>query len=286
MPEGDTIFRTAQALHRALAAGTVTRFETAYAHLARVDTDRPIVGRTIESVTAHGKHLLIRFSGDLVLRTHMRMSGRWHVYRPGERWRAPARAVRIVIGTAAAVAIALDVVDAGFIDGRRLARVAPLADLGPDLLAERFDEGDAAARLRACGAREIGEVLLDQRVLAGAGNVFKSEVLFVCGVHPRWHAGALTDDQARAIVRTARRLLRANVAAPPATAGAMRRTTGRLNPAERLWVYGRRGRPCRRCGSPIASDKQGVAARSTFWCPRCQPPTNAGRPLTPPPRPG
>jgi endonuclease-8 len=280
VPEGDTIHRTAQALHRALIGGTVTRFESAYPHLNRVDTDAPVVGRTIDAVTAHGKHLLVHFSGALVLRTHMRMSGRWHVYRPGERWRAPSWAVRIVIGTAQAVAVALDVVDAEFRDTRRAPRTDVLADLGPDLLSGHFDEDEAVRRLQARGEMEIADALLDQRVMAGVGNVFKSEILFVSGIHPRAGVRSLDEEALRTSVRAARRLLLANAGRPANPRAGYRNTTGRLNPAERLWVYGRRGRPCLRCGTPVASAKQGVGARTTFWCPQCQP-QGAPRPPEP-----
>lgn len=274
MPEGDTIHRTADVLSRALAGRLVTAFETAYAHLARVNDDQRIVGRRVEAVRAAGKHLLIELGGGLVLRTHMRMSGRWHVYRRGEPWRGPDAAVRIVIGTEEFVAVAFDVIDAEFITPASLAGHRVLAQLGPDLLDPSFAEIEAIGNLRACGDRPVGEALLDQRVMAGVGNVFKSEILFVCGVHP-WTATSALDDAALArVVRTGRRLLQVN--APDWSRAAIgpptgRRTTGRLNPAERLWVYGRRGRPCLRCGSPVAAAKQGTAARITFWCPHCQP---------------
>ena len=275
MPEGDTIHRTAAALHRALAGHIVTAFETARAHLARMDDDEPIVGRRVEAVRAAGKHLLVEFSDDLVLRTHMRMSGRWHLYRHGERWRGPDAAVRVVIATAQFVAVAFDVVDAELVRATALARHRALARLGPDLLDPSFVEADAIANVRACGDRPIGEVLLDQRVMAGVGNVFKSEILFVVGIHPGAMASSLDEDAVVKLVRTARRLLQVNASnGPNAGSGpfaARRRTTGRLNPAERLWVYGRSRRPCFRCGSPIAAAKQGVAARTTYWCPRCQP---------------
>lgn len=274
MPEGDTIRRTADALACALTGGVVTAFETAYAHLARVDDDQPIAGRRVERVRAVGKHLLIEFSGGLVLRTHMRMSGRWHVYRHGERRRGPDAAVRIVIATPEYVAVAFDVVDAELVPSASLARVGPLAHLGPDLLDASFAEATAIANLRASGDRPIGEALLDQRVMAGVGNVFQSEILFVCGIHPWTVASALAEADAAKVVRTARRLLRLNAGVGANAPGGLlvgRRTTGRLNPAERLWVYGRRGRPCFRCGSPIEAGKQGLAARTTFWCPRCQP---------------
>jgi len=274
MPEGDTIRRIADALGRALAGRVVTAFETAYAHLARVDDDQPVAGRRVERVRAVGKHLLIEFSGGLVLRTHMRMSGRWHLYRHGERWRGSNAAIRIVIATPEYVAVAFDVVDAELVPSASLARVGPLPHLGPDLLDAAFAEAQAIANLRACGDRPMGDVLLDQRVMAGVGNVFKSEILFVCGVHPWTTARALDEDAVVKVVRTARRLLRLNAGVGASATGgrlAGRRTTGRLNPAEQLWVYGRRGRPCFRCGSTIESGKQGAAARTTYWCPVCQP---------------
>ena len=135
MPEGDTIFRAARTLHRALAGSPVTRFESAFPALNRIDDDRPLAGRTIESVAARGKHLLMTFSGDLVLRTHMRMHGSWHIYRSGERWQRPARDMRIVVETARFVAVGFNVPVAEFLSGRELSRHPQLGALGPDLLA-------------------------------------------------------------------------------------------------------------------------------------------------------
>ena len=275
MPEGDTIFRAARTLHRALAGHVVTRFETAYAPLARVHDDTPITGRTIDAVEAHGKHMVMRFSGDvtwrgpLALRTHMRMHGSWHIYRPGERWQRPPREMRIVVGTADFVAVAFNVPDAEFERGVDVGVRDTIATLGPDLLAPDFDAAEAVQRLQARGAMTIAEALLDQRALAGIGNVFKSEVLFEGGVEPFALVGTLAEDRLAALVAIARRQLAANVG--PAHAGHGRRTTGRLAPSEGLWVYGRGGRPCRRCGTPIAFAKQGFGARPTYWCPRCQP---------------
>jgi endonuclease VIII len=151
MPEGDTIYRAARTLHRALAGQQVTRFETALAQLAQVDRDSPIVGRTIERVDAAGKHLLVTLSGELVLRSHMRMNGSWHIYRPGERWQRPARAMRIVIETSEWVAVAFDVYNAEFVPLSRLATHRAIATLGPDLLAV-FDEDEALARIRRQGS--------------------------------------------------------------------------------------------------------------------------------------
>ena len=276
MPEGDTILRAAQTLHRALAGHTVTRFESVLPALTRVDDDTPIVGRTLQAVSAAGKNLLMRFSappGDagaaLVLRTHMRMNGSWHIYRPGERWRKRVGDMRIVVGTRDFVAVGFNVPVAELHTDRSLARARGLRDLGPDLLADRFDEAEALRRLRARGEMTIAEGLLDQRAMAGAGNVFKSEILFACRVHPFTPVRRLDDAARLAIVQTARRTLTSSVHAAP-LGGSMRRTTRRHDPDARLWVYGRGGKPCRVCGTAIERRVTGLDARSTYWCPRCQ----------------
>jgi endonuclease VIII len=268
MPEGDTIFRAARTLHRALAGHVVTRFDTAYAPLARVHDDAPITGRTVDAVEAHGKHMVIRFSGGLVLRTHMRMHGSWHIYRPGERWHRPQRDMRVLVGTAAFVAVGFNVPDAEFERAEDVGARDPIARLGPDLLSADFDAAEAIRRLRERPAVPIAEALLDQRALAGIGNVFKSEVLFEGRVLPQTPVEHVADDRLAALVDIARRQLAANVGAAAPHVG--RRTTGRMAINEGLWVYGRGGRPCRRCGAPIAFARQGLGARPTYWCPRCQ----------------
>jgi endonuclease VIII len=274
MPEGDTIFKAARTLHRALAGQTVTRFETVLVHLARVDADTPVGGRTVERVAAAGKHVLMTFSGGLVLRTHMRMNGSWHIYRPGERWQAPRGEMRIAIETTDWVAVAFRVHVAEFIQASDLARHRPIASLGPDLLADTFDADEALRRMRIRPAEPIADVLLDQRVFAGIGNVYKSEVLFLAGIHPDAQIAAIGDDSLREVIGIARRLLLANVVEKPGpsmvTYRGLRRTTGRMRPADRLWVYSRGGRPCRKCGTPIAFQKTGDDARVTYWCPTCQ----------------
>ena len=191
MPEGDTIFRAAQSLHRVLAGHAVTRFETAYAHLDRVNVDTPIVGRTIERCASAGKHLLITFSGDLILRTHMRMNGSWHLYRHGERWWRGEHAMRVRIDTADWIAVAFNVPVAEFVTPRQLATRDPVAQLGPDLLGETFDRDEAIRRIVASGHRAIAQTLLDQRIVAGIGNIYKSEVLFMAGVHPETPSSAV-----------------------------------------------------------------------------------------------
>lgn len=268
MPEGDTVYRSARALHRALAGKPVTRFETEYARLAGVDADHPIKGRIVERVEAHGKWLLIAFSGDLVLLSHMLMNGRWHIYRIGERWLRRRSDMRIVIEAEDWMAVGFRIPVAEFHSSASMARRMAGINLGPDLLRGDFDSGRVAAEIHLRAGDEIGSVLLDQQVVAGIGNVFKSEICFACGVSPFLTVASLTEPQIAKIVAVSQKFLRANVNEAIGTSA--RRTTGSLNPAVRLWVYGRRGEPCRRCGAPIEARKQGAEARVTFWCPNCQ----------------
>jgi endonuclease-8 len=272
MPEGDTIFRAARALNRALAGRIVTRFESVFPALTRVDEDHPLAGRTIESVGSRGKHLLMTFSGDLVLHTHLRMNGSWHLYRPGQRWHRPRRDMRIQIATEEVVAVGFNIPVAEFLDEQALGRHRDLRSIGPDPLAGDFDADAVRAGMRARGSRAIGDVLLDQRVIAGIGNVLKSEVLFLAAADPFTPVHALSEAALARVVAVAREQLAANVLEREHTliAGAGRRTTRSMNPHEKLWVYGRGGRPCRRCGTPIAWRRTGVDARITFWCPQCQ----------------
>ena len=266
MPEGDTIFRSASVLRRALAGQEITRFESALAPLASVRLE----GRCVERVDARGKHLLMLFSGDLVLRTHMRMSGSWHLYRPGERWRRPRSCARILLVTAPFEAVAFGVHDAEFVKASDLDRTAA-GRVGPDLLAGHVDADEVIRRARTFGHSTMGELLLNQRVAAGVGNVFKSEVLFLAGVHPDTPAGSVPERTLREVFRLAQDALAANVDRTGQGITTRRRTTGRSAPGEGLWVYGRAGRPCRRCGASIAFRRQGTGARSTYWCPACQP---------------
>jgi endonuclease-8 len=242
--------------------------------LTRVHEDSPITGRSVDEVKSAGKHMLMRFSDGLVLRTHMRMNGSWHIYRPGEPWRRPRRDMRIVVATADFEAVGFNIPVAEFIRDAALARHDELRRLGPDLLSDDFDETEAISRIQARGTMAIGDVLLNQRVIAGIGNVYKSETLFACGVNPFAAAASLDREVVRRIVMTARKFLRTNVSttlAPMTTYTGLRRTTKRDDPGARLWVYGRARQPCRRCGTAIGMRKQGADARVTYWCPRCQP---------------
>ncbi|HEY0786367.1 MAG TPA: DNA-formamidopyrimidine glycosylase family protein [Acidobacteriaceae bacterium] len=275
MPEGDTIFRAARALGQALTGKVVTSFETALAQLASVDDNQPIAGRSIDRIEARGKWLLIYFSGDLILATHMLMSGSWHIYRTGERWRAPARAMRAVLRTADFEAVAFNVPLAKFFTARTLARNSAIPALGPDLLGASFAAEDARPRILARGDDEIANVLLNQRVMAGLGNVYKVEVCFLCGIHPFRKVSTLTPAELDCVLHQSRRLILQNVQESSGdqilTYTGARRTTGRADHGARLWAYGRQGEPCRRCGAAILMRKQGPDARSTYWCPQCQP---------------
>jgi endonuclease-8 len=275
MPEGDTIYRAARTLDRAFAGQVVTKFESVLPRLTRVDFDSGVVGRTIEKVEADGKWMLIHFSDDLILLSHMLMSGSWHIYRPGEAWQRRTIDMRILFETAAFVAVGFNVPVAEFHTAQSLARRPGFNRLGPSLLAAEFDEVAAAARLRSRPEMEIGVALLTQSLLAGIGNVYKSEVCFACRVNPFRLAASLSEAEIASLVSTARKFLQANVLESSGdqivTYHGMRRTTGRSDPSERLWVYHRRGEPCRRCGTAIESRKQGIEARTTFWCPACQP---------------
>lgn len=273
MPEGDTIYRAARTLNRALAGQVVAKFESQLPALSRVDYDTPLSGRTIEKVEAHGKWMSVYFSGDLILLTHMLMSGSWHIYRPGEKWQRSPYHMRVAIHTANFVAVAFNVPIAEFHTAASLAR-HHAEHLGPDMLAAEFDEQSAIDQIRAQPQLEIGVALLRQHVIAGLGNVFKSEVCFASRVHPFRLVQSLSSQELQELVRNARRFMLANVSDTSGdrivTYTGLRRTTGRANPAERLWVYKRSGEPCRRCGTAIVSAKQGVEARVTFWCPMCQ----------------
>jgi endonuclease VIII len=274
VPEGDTIFRAARTLHRALSGKTVHQFESMFPSLNRVHEDSPLTGRTIENVRARGKHLLIEFSDGLVLRTHMRMNGSWHIYRQGEAWQRARRDMRIVIKAGAYEAVGFNIPVAEFLTTRALARHVELRQLGPDVLSDGFDAADALRRLRLRQDLSIADALLNQKVIAGLGNVYKSEVLFMCGVYPFSTVRDLDDATLETIVATARRVLTANVqdaVAPMTTYGGYRRTTRRADPTQRLWVYGRARLPCRRCGRAIQIRKQGLDARLIYWCSQCQP---------------
>ena len=270
MPEGDTLFRTAATLHRWLAGRRVTAATT------RVEgfPAARLVGLTVESVEAQGKHLLVRFDSGPVLHSHLRMSGSWHVYPAGARWRRPESQARLVLtcGDRLAVCFNAPVVE---LLAPKSEEVHPaLAHLGPDILADTVDLAGIRRRVRSRPPDlPLGELLLDQRVVAGIGNIYRCEALFLEGRSPWAPRSTLSDEELDRLVLTASRLMKGSVTgrAEPAVAGDAL-TAGRFNPGllER-YVYRRNGRPCRRCGTPIRTKRQGELARTAYWCPTCQP---------------
>jgi len=275
MPEGDTIFRAARNLDRALSGKPITGFRSTYPLLTRFHDDTPLTGQTVESVESRGKWLLIHFSGGATLATHMLMNGSWHIYKPGERWQRPPGTARIVLENNQYHAVGFDVPVAEMHTPRSLARDRRIPPPAVDLLSGNFDAEAALARILSQQDEELGNVLLRQKVLAGVGNAFKSEVCFVTGLNPFRKVSTLTQDQIANAIAVARKQLGFNVLEDTPNAivtyrGIGRRTTSQADPSASLWVYGRKGQPCRKCGERIRGRVQGDEARLTFWCPRCQ----------------
>ncbi len=291
MPEGDTIFRAAATLRKALLNKTLLRFETSCPQAANRDTQEPLAGRIIQAIEPRGKHLLMvfrlpdqrclpdatqkfietssalnlsLFPTDRVLHTHMRMNGSWHIYRPGEAWRKPVRQVVVTLYTADFVVPCFSAPVVELLTAGELARHPGLNSLGPDAMTPEFDEAEALRRIRRRPELEIGVALLDQKAIAGVGNVYKSEVLFIRRVSPFLRVAQLEDGVLSGLIEESHRLMRLN------TDRGNRRTVFGLNERSRLWVYGRSGEPCRVCGETIRMKRQGLDARSTYYCSRCQ----------------
>lgn len=258
MPEGDVVWRTARRLREALAHRVLTDCDVRLPRYATTD----LTGRVVDDVASRGKHLLIRVDGGVTVHTHLRMEGTWRI-RPAAERPAESHRIRLVLANTVwrAVGYQLGVVDVLPTAAER----GVVGHLGPDLLGDDWDRGEAVRRLRTEPATAVGEALLDQTKLAGVGNLYKAEVLFLRGIDP-WRPVGAVDDLA-GLVESARRLLEANKSRIDQV------TTGENRRGARTWVYGRAGRPCRRCGTPVRREGQGE--RVTFWCPRCQP-TAAG----------
>jgi endonuclease-8 len=261
VPEGDTIHKLAGALRawlvgRRLLDGRVAARPT----LA-------LAGRTVEQVSARGKHLFLGLDGGLVLRSHLGMHGSWHRYRPGERWRRPGRSASIVLATDDDVLVCFRASEVELLDRDRLHGFALRRRLGPDVLDEA-PRGELVAR-RARSVLEqdapLVDLLLDQRVACGIGNVYKSEVLFLQRLHPCRPWTEVDEDTLGRLYAVAHRLLGANLGAGP------RVTRASPDAGARLWVYRRAGLPCHTCATPIATARLGRGLRSSYWCPRCQP---------------
>ena len=262
VPEGDSVFKTARRLREALAGGELTRCELRVPKLATVD----LTGKVVETVQPRGKHLLTRFSNGWTLHSHLRMDGAWKVFAPGEQWRGGrTHEIRAILGTARYTAVGFRLPVLELLRTAEESRV--VGHIGPDLLDPDWTPAsadEAVSRLRADPGRTIGEALLDQRNLAGIGNIYKSELCFLCKVTP-WTEVENVPDLWQ-LVALARKLLLANRDRP------MRVTTGETRPGRNLWVYGRKRDQCLRCGKPVHTADQGALGeeRVTYWCPNCQ----------------
>ena len=266
MPEGDTVWNTAHVLHGALAGSVIRHSDFRVPTLATVD----LSGWRVRGCASRGKHLLLRFTGPedgraMTLHSHLRMDGAWRVYSTGEAWRGrPAHLIRVVLRTLTTVAVGYHLHDLALVPTDKEETL--VGHLGPDLLGSPdepggWDAAEAVRRLRAQPDRTLGEALLDQRNLAGIGNLYRAEILFLRGIHPTTTVADV--EHLPAVADLAHRLLMANKGRwTQATTGSVRR-------GEEVYVYGRAGAPCRRCGTLIERDA--VADRSTFWCPTCQP---------------
>lgn len=270
MPEGDTLARIAAVLRPLLVGRTITaaRGRPGGAQLGQV------VGGSVESVDARGKHLLIRFDNGLTLHTHLGLHGSWHRYRRAEPWRrSPSRAVA-VLETDVWVAVCFDAPTVELLETRALAVHPVLRSLGSDAATEDFDveRGLAALRDPSRAGMAVGDALIDQRAVAGLGNVYRSELCFLERVHPLAPVSSVNDDRLRAMLERGGRLVKMN------SRGGARVTTTAGTPGN-LYIYGRTGRPCRRCATPIVASttraREGANPRRVYWCPTCQPP--AGR---------
>jgi endonuclease-8 len=259
MPEGDTVHKAAAALHQALAGRRIERADLRVPALATAG--RALAGQTVTNVVARGKHLLLRTDGGATLHTHLKMDGAWTVVRAGSRIADREDAVRVVIETDAWTAIGTKLGVVQLLRTRD--EKEAVGHLGPDLLGPDWDPDEARRRLSADEARPIGDALIDQRVMAGLGNVYRCELCFLRGLHPDRPVGRTRDLEG--MVALAKRLLEAN------RAGGNQVTTGDDRRGRRQWVYGRAGLPCRRCGTRIEKRIGDAPDRVTYWCPSCQP---------------
>lgn len=267
MPEGDTIFKTAETLRLALLGRTVDALELVAPKTSAAAARRRIEGGKVLAVEPNGKHLFITFSTDgedVVLHTHMKMTGEWHIYRPGERWRGRPSDARVVIRTDAFVAPCFHPPIVELFTKRELAIHPLVSKLGPDVLAEEFDLPEAVRRIRAVPGRDIATALLDQRSLSGVGNVLKCEALFLERISPWAQVGELEEPATTRLVERCRELMLLN------RRGRRRRTYFSLDPEELMWVDERTGLPCRVCRTPVEWGWHPDEVRKSWYCPSCQ----------------
>jgi endonuclease-8 len=258
VPEGDTVYRTARVLNEALAGAVLDRCDLRVPAFATVD----LSGERVESVTSVGKHLLHRI-GEFTIHSHLKMEGSWEVYPATTRWRHPAWQARAILGVPGTVAVGFQLGELDVVPREREDDL--VGYLGPDLLGESWDAELAVDNLTADPDRAIGLALLDQRVMAGLGNVYRNEVCFLRGVLPTRPVGTVPDPIG--LVRLSQRVILAN------RDRVERTTTGDLRRGRRTWVHGREHEPCLRCGTPIRRGALGdteLSQRQTFYCPTCQ----------------
>ena len=256
MPEGDTVHLAARRLDEALRGRTLTKSDVRVPAFATSD----LSGSEVLEVVARGKHLLFRTSAGITLHTHFGMDGAWHLYRPGERWQGPSHEVRVVLEAADRVAVGFRLKTVELVRTARESEV--VGHLGPDVLGPDWDPDVALRRLTADPSRPIGDVLLDQSVMAGPGNIYRNEICFLVGADPGTPVGSLANPVR--VVDLTKRLMEAN----RDTGNQV--TTGDRRRGFENWVYGRGGRPCRRCGTPVVRTA-GPAERVLYTCPSCQP---------------
>ncbi|NJK88696.1 MAG: Fpg/Nei family DNA glycosylase [Myxococcales bacterium] len=261
MPEGDTIHRTASRLREVMASKEILVAESTRPEV-QLDS---VVGARVRDVEARGKNLLLHFDNGCVLYSHMRMTGSWHVYRRGEKWQRPYQQLDVRLDNDAWSALCFNAPVVELLSDFSFRQHPVLRRLGPDLLAESPDFDEILRRARQRNDRTLGELVMAQDVACGIGNVYKSETLFLEGLSPFSPVSSIDDGRLVAFFRRARSLMKRNLRGEPRTT----RTSG----GGRLWVYGRANEACHRCGSKILMKRQGEAARSSYWCPSCQPGT-------------
>jgi endonuclease-8 len=270
MPEGDTIHSAARRVGAALVGQPIESIETPQERHTLDRWPERLRGRGVRSVDARGKHLFVRFDGDLTLHSHLRMGGWWGVFRRGERWRRSPRRAWLVIRTPQHEVVQFDGPVLELMTDGRTRFDRRIAKLGPDVLADDFDRHAFIARLRAGDqGRGLGDALLDQRTVAGIGNMWKAEACFLTGVDPWRRLSDLSDDEIVRVVDKARDFMRLSVehGGRIATFQPERPLRGR---EQRLFVFERAGMPCRRCGTAVRARGQGDDNRTTYWCPECQ----------------
>ena len=260
MPEGDTLARTAHTLARVLEGQRLVRVRSSIPAIAHAE----LAGHLVEAVNARGKNLLVRFDDGRVLHTHLKMRGTWHVYRPGERFQLPEHQARVILEVSDALAVCFAAPTVRLLAPNRAANDPYLSGLGPDLIPDAFDLAKAVASLEKLGDLPLGEALVTQTALAGVGNIYKSETLFLCRLSTFQAVSEFDREALTRVVLTARELLRKNVE-PKST---QRTIVGKSG--ARYWVYRRSGRPCRVCGNTVHMRRQGALLRSTYYCANCQ----------------